>query len=177
LEPEMDISDLSAKNVNVTMNSGDCTLKNITATDLNISNDMGKTTLDGADLKTLKIDANSGEVLLTGVAADYGELYADMGKISGKSLTSNGLKVESNSGGIDLQGKLLGLTDITCDMGSVTVNPGAPRDQFNYELNADTGSVSVGGDSASGGITSNNGSAKNTLKINADMGDIKVNFN
>jgi hypothetical protein len=38
-------------------------------------------------------------------------------------------------------------------MGAVTVEPGAPKDQFNYELNADMGSVSVGGDNVQGSVT------------------------
>jgi DUF4097 and DUF4098 domain-containing protein YvlB len=173
---KLELSDISAKSVIVTMSSGDCSLKKITADDLTVSNDMGKTTLDGADLKTLKVDANSGEVTLTGVSADYGDVYADMGKVSGRDLATNGMKVNSSSGDVNLQGKLLGLTDITCDMGAVTVEPGAPKDQFNYELNADMGSVSVGGDNVQGSVTFN-GSAKNTLKIKTDMGSIKVNFN
>lgn len=172
----LDINGLSAQNVKISMDSGACTLKEIKADDLNISNDMGKTTLDGADLKTLKIDADSGEISITGVTADRGELYADMGRIDGKDMETNGLKVESNSGEVVLRGKLFGLTDISCDMGSVTVDPGAPKDQFNYELNADMGSVTVGGDDFSGNVAINNGSAKNTLKIKTDMGSINVNF-
>jgi DUF4097 and DUF4098 domain-containing protein YvlB len=125
----------------------------------------------------MKIKADSGEISLTGVTADNGELIADMGQIDGKDLETNGLKVESGSGEVVLKGKLFGLTDITNEMGAVTVNPGAPKDQFNYELNTDMGSVSVGGDNFSGNAAINNGSAKNTLKIKTDMGAIKVNFN
>lgn len=172
----LDVNGLTAKNIAISMDSGSCTLKNIKADDLNIGNNMGKTTVDGADLKTFLIDADSGEIRLTGVTADRGELIADMGRIDGEDMSTNGLKVDSNSGEVVLKGKLFGLTDITSDMGSVTVNPGAPKDQFNYELNADMGSVSVGGDNFSGNAAINNGSAKNTLKIKTDMGSIKVNF-
>jgi hypothetical protein len=91
-------------------------------------------------------------------------------------MATNGLKVDSNSGEVVLKGKLFGMTDISSDMGAVTVNPGAPKDQFNYELNADMGSVSVGGDDHSGNVVMNNGLAPNTLKIKTDMGSIKVNF-
>jgi hypothetical protein len=173
----LDINGLSAKNIKVSMDSGSCTLKKVKADDLNVVNNMGKTTLDGADLKTMKIDADSGEISLTGVTADHGELYADMGRIDAKDMATNGLKVKSGSGEVVLRGKLFGLTDITSDMGAVTVNPGAPKDQFNYELNADMGSVSVGGDNFSGNVAMNNGTAKNTKKIKTDMGSIKVNFN
>lgn len=173
----LDINGLTAENIKIAMDSGNCTLKKIKAKDLNVNNDMGKITLDGADLKTIKIDADSGEVSLTGVTADQGELYADMGRIDAEDIATKGLKVDSNSGEVALKGKLFGLTDIVCDMGSVTINPGAPKDQFNYELNADMGSVTIGGDDFTGNVAMNNGSTKNTLKIKTDMGSIKVNFN
>ncbi len=172
----LDIKGLSAKNITISMDSGRCTLKGLKADDLNVVNNMGKTTVEGAVLKTFKVDADSGEINLSGVTADQGELIADMGRIDGKDMATNGLKVNSNSGEVVLNGKLFGLTDITSDMGSVTVNPGASKDQFNYELNADMGSVSVGGDNLSGNVAMNNASAKNTLKVKTDMGSIKVNF-
>ena len=172
----LDINGLSANKIIISMDSGSCTLKKIKSDDLNIINNMGKTTVDSADLKALKIDADSGEISLTGVTADHGELIANMGRIDGKDMATNGLKVNSDSGEVVLRGKLFGLTDITSDMGAVTVNPGAPKDQFNYELNADMGSVSVDGGSVTGGVISGNGSAKNTLKIKTDVGAIKVNF-
>lgn len=172
----LDINGLSAKTITISMDSGSCTLKRIEADDLNIVNNMGKTTVDDANLKSLKIDADSGEINLTGVTANHGELIADMGRIDGKDMATNGLIVESNSGEVVLKGKLFGLTDITSDMGAVTVNPGAAKDQFSYELNADMGSVSVGGDDYNGNVVMNNVSAANTLKIKTDMGSIKVNF-
>ena len=173
---KLEISNISAKNIKVEMDSGDCTMSKITADDLNVANDLGKTTLDGGKLKTLEIKADSGDVSISDVTVDYGDLNLDLGKLTAKNLDSNGLMVKNDSGDINLKGTLLGTTDITCDMGKVTVEPGAPKDQFNYELKADMGKVSIGGESVSGSITSST-SAKNTLKVNTDMGDITVNFN
>lgn len=172
---KLEISNISAKNIKVEMDSGDCTMNNITADDLNVSNDLGKTTLNGATLKTLEIKADSGDVSISDVTADHSDLSLDLGKLSAKELTSKGLKAVNGSGDVDLQGTLLGTTDITCDMGKVTIEPGAPKDQFNYELNADMGKVSIGGDHVSGNITSTT-SANNTLKVKTDMGDISVIF-
>lgn len=173
---KLELSNISAKTIKVKMDSGDCTMNKMTADDLNVANDLGKTTLDGGTLKTLEIQSDSGDVSISNVIADYSDLRIDLGKLTAKKLTSNGLKAVGNSGDIDLQGTLMGTTDITCDLGKVTIDPGAPKDQFNYDLNADLGKVSIGGESASGSITSTT-SAKNTLKVKADMGDIKVNFN
>ncbi len=175
---KLELSGITANQITVSMNSGDCTLEKLTAANgLDIKNDFGKISLIDAVSETLKIDANSGDVSLTNVTFDFGELSLDMGKLTGKNLKSEGLKAETNSGDVDLQGTLLGLTDVTCDMGKVTINPGASRDQFNYEFNADMGTVSIEGDKVSGSVAINNGSAKNTLKIATDMGDIRVMFN
>ncbi|HYE67646.1 MAG TPA: DUF4097 family beta strand repeat-containing protein [Anaerovoracaceae bacterium] len=175
---KLELANITADNITVDMDSGDCMMKNMKAADkLTITNNFGKTTLEGAEMKTLKVDADSGDVTLTDTTFDYGDLKLNFGKLTAERMTSNGLKVESDSGDVNLEGKLTGLIDVTCDMGKVTVNPGASRDQFNYELNADMGSVSIEGDRVSGSMAFENPSAKNTLKITTDMGDINVNFN
>lgn len=175
---KLNLSNAKANNITVGMDSGDCTLKNISAAEkLDISNDMGKITLEGANSKKLKINANSGDVSLTDVTAENSEMTVDMGKLSGTGMKTNGLKATADSGDINLQGSLLGLTDITCDMGSVKVSPGGSKDQFNYELSTDMGSVSIGDEQASGTLKASNESAKNTLNIKADSGSINVNFN
>jgi len=174
---KLELTNITADNITVDMDSGDCTMKNMKAADkLTITNNFGKTTLEGAEMKTLKVDADSGDVTLIDTTFDSGDLKLNFGKLTAEGMTSNGLKAESDSGDVNLEGKLTGLIDVTCNMGKVTVNPGAPRDQFNLELNADMGSVSIEGAQVSGSMASNNPSAKNTLKITTDMGDINVNF-
>ena len=86
------------------------------------------------------------------------------------------LIAKNQSGDVELRGKLFGDTDITSSMGKVTVSPGASKDQFNYELKTELGKVTAAGDESSGSLSSNNG-AKNNLKISANMGDIRVEFN
>ncbi|MDD3167886.1 MAG: DUF4097 family beta strand repeat-containing protein [Eubacteriales bacterium] len=174
---KLELTNITADNITIEMDSGDCALKGIKAADhLTVSNNFGSTTLNVAEMKTLKVDADSGDVTLTDATFDRGELSLNFGQLTAEGITSNGLKAESDSGDIDLQGQLLGLTDVTCDMGKVTINPGAPRDQFNYDLNTDMGSVSIEGDRVSGSMAVNNASAKNTLKLTTDMGDISVIF-
>lgn len=174
---KLELTNITADNITIDMDSGDCTMKNMKAADkLTISNNFGKTTLEGAEMKTLKVDADSGDVTLTDTTFDSGDLNLNFGKLTAERMTSNGLIVEADSGDVNLEGKLTGLIDVTCNMGKVTVTPGAPRDQFNYEFNADMGSVSMEGNQVSGSMASNNPSAKNTLKITTDMGDINVNF-
>lgn len=174
---KLELSGIAANNITIEMDSGECSLKGIKAAEkLDISNNFGKTSLEDAEMRILKIDADSGDVTLTNTAFDSGALTLDMGKLTAKGAISKGLKVESNSGEVNVEGKLTGLTDIKSDMGKVSVSPGAPKDQFNYELNADMGSVSIGGEKMSGDVTASNVSAANTLKIKTNMGEIKVNF-
>lgn len=174
---KLDAEGIRAKDIMISMDSGNCTIRDAAAENkLDVANDMGKITLEGIKAKTLKATANSGDITLTDVKADNAELNLDMGKLSGKGLDTKGITAAADSGDINLQGTLTGVTDITCDMGSVTVSPGGSKEQFNYELNADMGSVSVSGVKASGSVSAISGDAKNTLKISADMGSINVNF-
>ncbi len=174
---ELDLTDLTAKTIKVSIDSGDCTMKEITADRLDVTNDLGQTTLDGGTVKTLIISADSGDVSVTGVTTDSGNLQLDLGKLTVKEINSKGLTLEAGSGDIDVQGVLQGVTDIQCDLGSVTVNPSGTKDQFRYELETDLGTVSVDEQESSGSISDSNASAKNSLKIQADMGDISVDFN
>ena len=172
----LDLSNLTAGTIIVKLDSGDCSLKNIKADELTTDVDLGKTTLEGAELGKLKMKADSGDVSITDVTWDYGDFDLDLGKLSAKEVASNGLKVRNDSGDINVQGTLLGNTDITCNLGKVTVDTGVAKEQFDYELNTDMGSVSIDGGKVSNSIASSN-NAKNTLKIANDMGDINVNFN
>lgn len=174
---KLDLSDITAGEINVDMSCGDCTLKNMNASGaLNVSNDLGKVTLNGADVKNLKVESSSGSVSLTEAVFDSGDLNLDLGKLSAEKIKSKGLRVRSSSGDVELRGELLGLTDVSSDMGKVTINPGLTKDQFNYDLSTDMGAVYAGGDKAGGSFVSSNASAKNTLKVRADMGDVRVEF-
>ena len=173
----LNLTNISARTIKVSMDSGDCTLKNIKSDELNVTNDLGDTALDGGTVKSLVMEANSGDVTIDGVTAESGELNLDLGTLTVKDIISNGLKAEANSGDIVVQGTLLGTTDINCDMGTVTVHPGGTKDQFNYELKADMGSIHVDDVKSSGSVSNSSGSAAGTLKITTNMGDINLNFN
>lgn len=174
---KLDLSGITANRIAVEMNSGECSLKGIKAAEkLDISNEFGKISLENAETKNLKLEADSGDVTLTDMTFDTGDLTLDLGKLTARGIVSNGMKVESSKGEVNVAGKLTGLTDITSDMGKVTVNPGASKDQFSYELNADMGSVTVGGEKMSGNSVVANTSAANILKIKTSMGEIRVDF-
>ena len=173
---KLELQEMAATKVVVKMNSGDCKIKNIKGEDLRISNSFGKTEVVDAELKILVIDANSGDVSVTDTIAERGDLSLDFGRLSSKNFKTKSLKVESNSGDVDLQGTFLGDTDVQCDMGKITVDTDVPKDQYSYELNVNMGSVYIGGDKMSTVTSGNNAGASNKLKLDANMGDIKVSF-
>jgi len=174
---KMEISDIHAKSITISMDSGDCSVKGIIASEqLNVKNNLGKVVLENAETKTLKIDADSGDVALTDVTFESGDLAINLGKLTARGIKSNGLKVTADSGDVTVDGNLSGVTDITNNLGSVTVSPGGPRDQFSYELNADLGSVSVDGKNTAGSVAFSTPSSENILKIATDMGAITVSF-
>lgn len=174
---KLKVSRITANNVTVNMDSGDCSVKGIKAADqLIVTNNLGKVLLEDSEAKTLKVDADSGDVTLTGVTFERGDLTIDLGKLTARGIKSKGLNVKADSGDVNVEGELSGVTDIKNSMGAVTVRPGAPRDRFSYELNADLGSVTVDGQNTAGSVAFSTPSSENTLKISTDMGAIKVDF-
>ncbi len=175
---KLELSGITANNVMVSMDSGDCSIKGVKAAEqLTVTNNLGKIVLENAETKTLKLDADSGDVTLADTTFESGDLSVNLGKLTARGILSKGLKVRADSGDINIEGKLSGVTDLKNDMGAVTVSPGGPKDQFSYELNADLGSVTVDGKNTAGSVAFSTPSSEHILKISTDMGAINVNFN
>lgn len=175
---KLELSDITAGKITVSMDSGDCSIKEIKASEeLTVTNDFGKVVLENAETKTLQIDADSGNVILTDTVFDSADLNVDLGKLTAKGIKSKGLKVTADSGDVTVEGELSGITDVKNNMGSVAVRPGGPQDQFSYELNTDLGSVSVDGKNTAGSIAFSTPSTENMIKVSAEMGSINLNFN
>lgn len=171
----LDLSDISAKTIKVSLGAGDCQLTGLKADDLNITNQLGEITLKKTEAKTLNATSLSGDVNLSDVTAERGTLELDLGELSAENLKTQGLTAKNQSGDITLKGVLLGDTDITSSLGTVFVSPGASEDQFNYELKTSLGTVTAGENESSSSIKVKN-QAKNTIKISASLGDIEVQF-
>jgi hypothetical protein len=172
---KLELDAISADNIKVELGSGDCLMTNIQASNMTVKNNLGETSLETGNLKTLEIDAASGDVTVADVTAESGVFSLDLGKFKAEKLSTNSLNVDNQSGDIELSGKLLGKTEVDCSMGEVTVLPENTKDQYDYELKTNMGTVTVDGNEVSNSTSVTNG-ANNHLKVNAEMGDIKVDF-
>ena len=171
----LELGDISAKTIKVSLGAGDCLLTGLKADNLDITNQLGETTLKKTEAKTLTAKSFSGDVIFSDVTAEQGTLELDLGELSAENLKTQGLTAKNQSGDIILKGMLLGDTDITSSLGTVSVSPGASEDQFNYELKTSLGTVTAGENESSSSIKVKN-EAKNTIKISASLGDIEVQF-
>lgn len=178
----LDLGKLEAKNITanqleVDLDSGDCILEKITADNLKATNDLGKISLSDSVLKTINMEADSGDIDISSTKAEQSILKLDLGSLTVDGVDSKGMDVTSSSGDVKIKGKIQGLTKVRCDLGSVTVTTDLPKEQYNYELQVDLGQVYLGNDKVSSISSQNGANLSNTMDIQADTGDIRVNFN
>lgn len=173
----LELSNISADKVDISVGSGDCSLTGIKASDeLKLTNNLGRTTISGGETKSLELTAQSGDVILNGTTIEKGGIQLNLGKLTGENLNTKGLTVKNQSGDIELSGTILGDTDISSNMGRVFLKPGAAEKEFNYELKTNLGRVETNGSESSGSLSVKN-SAPNNIKVVAQMGDVIVEFN
>ena len=172
---KLELDAISADNIKVELDCGDCLMTNIQAGDVTVANNLGKTSLKTGNLKTLEIDAASGDVTVSDVTVESGVFSLELGKFKAEKLSTGSLIVDNQSGDIELSGKLLGKTEVDCSMGEVNVSLENAKDQYDYELKASLGTVTVDGNEVSNSTSVANG-ANNNLKVKTEAGDIKVVF-
>ncbi len=172
---KLELDAISADNIKVELDCGTCLMTNIQASDMTVRNNLGETSLEIGKLKTLEIDADSGDVTVADVTVESGVFSLELGKFKAEKLSTGSLIVDNQSGDIELSGKLLGKTEVDCSMGEVNVSLENAKDQYDYELKASLGMVTVDGNEVSNSTSVANG-ANNNLKVNAEVGDIKVDF-
>lgn len=129
----------------------------------------------GAALKDLNVQLDLGNVTLAGLTVDTATLDLDLGDVIGEELTvCSSLYVDADLGAVTLYGDLSGSVEIDADLGDVTLGLRKPADNYTWDLTAHLGSVTVDGRSHSGNSSSDTGGS--TLKVDADLGNIRVDF-
>lgn len=186
-----DLSDMNDRNVGVKIyypenaklgkvkincDASDLSFENLTVEEATFDIDFGELELQNIVAKNINVDMNSGDCKITNSVADQSDINLDFGELVTKNFKTKSMDVKASSGDLELQGTFLGNTDIQCDFGEVTVNTDVPKDQYSYELDVDMGSVYIGGKNASAATSVLGATSSNMLKIQASMGDIRVNF-
>ena len=142
----------------------------------NVGSEVTVTVPAGTVLDSLDLNVDLGDAYLDGLRARQADLTLSLGNLTGYEMeVSERTTVKADLGDVSLSGDFRGKIDVEADLGSVELNFAGPGSDYNYDLNLSLGSAQIDGAECSGNhVTGGRGS--NTIKVNADLGDIQLNF-
>lgn len=126
----------------------------------------------------MNLEVGAGQISMDHLQANSCNIEVGMGEIIVKEMQVTNLDAEVGMGHLQVDGIILGDVDAECSMGSIEFNLTGREEDFNYNLEAAMGNVSIGSEKYSG-LTSNRtikNSASKNMSIECSMGNIEVNF-
>lgn len=143
--------------------------------DVEIETALGSADIRGFQAKDLTIVADLGDVELCDIKAEQADLTLNLGSLTTTGFTTEkSLVVDADLGDVDLDGAFYGTVDIDADLGGVFVNTALSRNECSYELETSLGSIYLDGKDMDDYAEKGGGS--DSIKIHADLGDIRLNF-
>ena len=149
--------------------------RDITLEYLSIESDTGSITLDGIQIASMELDQSFGDTVLKNCSWTYADIDNDCGSIMGTGLASAGLDASVDMGEVDLEGDFTGETDIEASMGSVKLTLSGKQSDYDIDLDADLGNITLNGRSCGKAVSQNGGPYE--LDVSCSLGGIEVRFN
>ena len=133
-------------------------------------------------LQSLNVSSGTADVHVLGVAWENADIELNTGDIQMEGVKSGGLTAQTDTGDIEIQGEFLRMTTATGKTGDVEIDTALPKSEYAFELDTDTGDISVKEGSqdaveyenAGDGIRENGGPHRIIAKT--DTGDVEVHF-
>lgn len=131
---------------------------------------------EGTTLERLDLDLDLGNADLDGITVKQADLNLELGNVSSYDMTvTERLSVKADLGDVNLSGDFRGAVDIEASLGSVELNFAGPISDYSYEMYISLGTAYVNGEKYSNEDVSG-GRGSNTIQVNADLGDVEMNF-
>ncbi|MBC8570042.1 DUF4097 domain-containing protein [Zongyangia hominis] len=164
---------IQANIIKIEHSSGEIKAENLTADVVDIDSDLGSTSLKGVKAGQLTFEGDLGRLDLQDSVITSSDISSSLGEVSIANLESDGIKIEADSGAVHLSGTLRGHTEIHADLGNVDVATTLKKNDYNYNIHSDLGSIYFN-KKQQDGLTFDTGAA-NDLIIRVDSGSIHVN--
>lgn len=145
---------------------------------VNIDTGLGYVNLGTLEAEKAELTAELGTIEIEKLLADQADIEAEMGSVEVEDASIGKLDVSTEMGNVELRGSLEGDADVEANMGNVMLDLSQNREDFNYEITAGMGSVTLDGADYSGMSREkkiDNG-AKWKMELNSSMGSIDIYF-
>lgn len=169
-------SDAVLGDVILNVNMGSVEISDLKANNIAATLDMGDINLDRVESDDIALDLNMGSCDINGMTVEKSFISLDAGDLDIKGVKSGGLEVDSNMGKVSIEGVLLGKSTFEMDMGDLTLLLAQSKDETSFSVNLDLGSVRVNGEKRDGSMENTIKGSKNSIIINSDFGDVKMDF-
>ena len=146
--------------------------------DLSVNLGAGIVDMSRIRAQNLDMEVGAGQINVDGIEACTCQLNAGMGEIVLKDMAVENMQAETGMGHLELSGSILESAEVQCSMGAVEMYLSGSEKDYNYEVSAAMGSVTLGGKEYSGFSEEkevDNG-ADVTLQLDCAMGSIDVTF-
>lgn len=165
---------ITAKSVKISHSNGTFEAQNLEADTIEIDNDLGSSALSAVKAGKLVFEGDLGRLDLKDSVIASTDISSSLGEVNVVNLESDGIEIDADSGSVTLTGTLRGRTKIQADLGSVAVSSTLEKNDYNYDIHSDLGSVTFNGKKQDG-LTFDTGAA-NDLVISVDSGSIRINI-
>lgn len=140
--------------------------------------DIGGVETEELKAENVTMDVNMGNIEIDGLKADHLQIDVSMGNVEVENARAGSLDAETEMGNIEFSGVVDGGISAWVSMGSIALELEQEQTDFDYEISADMGSVTVNGKEYSGlsaAWRENNGAGRK-LTANSNMGSIDIFF-
>jgi hypothetical protein len=142
---------------------------------IDLSVNAGNMEIRGADAKDITIDLDAGNVEVyngtyTTVSADV-----DAGNLTFENCVLTSAEMDTDMGNIELKSCAFDTLEAEADMGNIEVRSSQSLDDYDIQLETDLGSITVNGQSYSGGYHAT-GSGTKRVEISVNMGNAELTY-
>lgn len=132
------------------------------------------------NFKEVKGSADAGSIWFEKISCEKLDLDVDAGAIDADTFSAGQLKVECDAGSVELyQGNSPENIKASCSAGAVTLGLAGDRSQYDYEMKASAGDISIDGESVVSGLLGENQSGHGngkSMKVECMAGSIDILF-
>lgn len=139
---------------------------------------IGGVVIEKLKADSAELNASMGNIEVYGLEAERLQIDTEMGNVTVSGAKTGSLEAEAEMGNIEFSGRVEKNITASAEMGSIMLALEQEKTEFDYEISADMGSVTLNGEEysgLSGGWRENNGAGRR-LEANSSMGSIDISF-
>lgn len=152
--------------------------KGFIANNFNLSIGAGNVEVEAVNAATGNFSVDAGRMAIDQISvSDNSDYHVGAGNMVLKEALLHDIIVDCGVGNISINGDLTGDSEVDCGVGKVELMIEGDSSEYSYDINADIGSVNVGGKSYHNLDKSIDNDAANSLELQCGIGNITVDFN